>query len=491
MSVRAVGCVVATMLLLAVEVQAQVKVEDEIRHAVVKVLAVRQWPNFVRPWSKTSPESVWGSGTVIEGRRILTTAHLVTYASQVYVQPYQSSNQIPAKVAAVAPDVDLALLQLNDGSFFESRPALHMAPTLPRVRDTVTTYGYPGPGIGLSTTKGTVSRIECGPHGLRVEISANLSPGHSGGPAVASGQMIGLVQGICPPNTGYLIPCEEIAAFLSGTVDGEYHGRARIYDDLQSLANDALRSKLGLAKDTTGVLVRSPDTVRSDNPLRKGDVILKIGSHEIDNLGMVRLEEGLQLPFTYLIPRTAREHLVRLAVLREGKTLEIEVPVTYDRDWVIPSLRGEYPSYSVYGPLVFSAVSEELADSLGPYLAAVLSWRESPLLLRRNDTVAFEGEQMVIVTAMLPHATTNGYENPAGQIVTHVNGVPIRNLRHLVESLRDAKGRYVEFEFAEKYVEAVVFDRQEALVATEEVLAANGIRQRCSADLQDVWQPRE
>lgn len=91
---------------------------------------------------------------------------------------------------------------------------------------------------------------------------------------------------------------------------------------------------------------------------------------------------------------------------------------------------------------------------------------------------------------MLPHEIGKGYEGPAGQVVARVNGVAIRNLRHLAETLRDADDRYLEFEFAEKYVETVVFDREEAVAATEEVLAANGIRQRCSADLQDVWPSR-
>jgi S1-C subfamily serine protease len=459
----------------------------------VRVLAVQQPPNLLQPWAKVPPRSISGSGTVIQDRRILTSAHLVMYASQVYVESYQSNNRIPAKVAAMDLEFDLALLELKDESFFESRHALRMASALPRVRDAVTTYGYPVGGIGLSTTSGIVSRIEYDIDGLRIEVSANLNPGDSGGPAVANGQMIGLVFGVnlFNPNTGYIIPCEEIQAFLRQDAEGECIGRAQIYDEFQILANDALRRKMGLSREITGVLVRSADRARSDSLLRKEDVILKIGSYEIDNYGMVQVRQDLRLPFSYLIAKTAEDHLVRLTLLREGETCEIGVPVSYDRDWVIPSLKGEYPSYLVYGPLVFSTASEELVASLTPYLADVWSLQQSPLLWRRGETVAFEGEQLVVVTDMLPHEVDNGYDNPAGQVVTRVNGITIRNLRHLAEILRDADDGYLEFEFAEKFVETIVFDREEVLAATEEVLVANGIRQRCSADLHDVWQPKE
>ena len=42
---------------------------------------------------KNSPQQVKGSGVVIEGRRILTNAHVVQYASQIYVNSNQSANR--------------------------------------------------------------------------------------------------------------------------------------------------------------------------------------------------------------------------------------------------------------------------------------------------------------------------------------------------------------------------------------------------------------
>src|SRR5512143_2966670 len=121
----------------------QVAAQDQIRDLVVKIHAVQQSPDLVRPWTRSSPQHVKGSGVVIDGRRILTNAHVVRYASQIYVQPNQSASYIPARVEAMTPGMDLAVLKLDDEAFFENRGVLPFAQELPRVKDAINVYGYP------------------------------------------------------------------------------------------------------------------------------------------------------------------------------------------------------------------------------------------------------------------------------------------------------------------------------------------------------------
>ena len=103
-----------------------------------------------------------------------------------------------------------------------------------------------------------------------------------------------------------------------------------------------------------------------------------------------------------------------------------------------------------------------------------------------DDTVTFEDEELVLVTAMLPPQAM-GYEDPSGQVVSHVNGIRIRNLSHLLRVLLDAKESYVEFRFADRYAETLVFRRQEMTAALNDVLSDNGIRNACSPDLAADW----
>ena len=71
---------------------------DAVANSVVKVFSTMRYPDMYKPWTKDSPTDVTGSGVVIEGRRILTCAHVVLYASQVQIQANQAGDKISAKV---------------------------------------------------------------------------------------------------------------------------------------------------------------------------------------------------------------------------------------------------------------------------------------------------------------------------------------------------------------------------------------------------------
>jgi S1-C subfamily serine protease len=149
--------------------------QDKIRDLVVRIHAVHHTPDVLRPWTKNSPQQVKGSGVVIDGKRILTNAHVVRYASQIYVQPNQSADRIAARVEAMTPSMDLAVLKLDDESFFDNRGTLPFAEELPRVKDNINVYGYPTGGSELSVTQGIVSRIEYTDYyyqgsGLRIQV---------------------------------------------------------------------------------------------------------------------------------------------------------------------------------------------------------------------------------------------------------------------------------------------------------------------------------
>jgi S1-C subfamily serine protease len=470
-----------------------------LQESVVKVFATMRTPDLGRPWMKSSPREGSGTGVVIEGKRIVTNAHVVAYATQVMIQSQGSGDKLPAEVVAFAPGIDLAVLKLEDESFFETHPPLPRAAKLPEVKDSVLVYGYPTGGTSLSITKGIVSRIEFAGYGgqtegLRIQIDAAINPGNSGGPALVDDRMIGIAFSRlgAADNIGYIIPTEEVELFLKDVADGSYEGKPRMFDALQTLENDALRSKLKLDRSAKGIVVHEPAEPKDpDWPLKKWDLITKIGDREIDNDGQVRIEDGLRVRFQYLIQTLANDGKVPLTVVRDGETIRVDLPVTPHRSMLIEELKGAYPSYFVYGPLVFSTATAELVAVLGrnPALAEVFGSIGSPLITRRGDRPAFEGEQLVVVASpMFPHKVAKGYSNPFAKVIKEINGVRIKGLRHLVETLRDLKDEYVVIEFDDRASESIVFLRKEVVAATDEILTDNGVRRPYSDDLAKVWE---
>jgi S1-C subfamily serine protease len=471
---------------------------DPVKKSVVKVFATARYPDPFRPWTKQPPRDVTGSGVIIEGKRILTNAHVVLYASQVLIQANETSDKISATVEAVAPGIDLAVLKIDDETFFNTHPRLEHTRALPQITDTVMAYGYPTGGASLSITKGIVSRIEFTGYqhlvsGLRVQIDAAINPGNSGGPAVAGGKMIGLVfsQLGGSQNIGYIIPCEEIDLFLEDIADGRYDGKPAIFDEFQTLENPALRSFLKLDKATEGIVVHQPFGSGSESALKEWDVVTKIGDVEIDNQGMIRVDSNLRVRFQYLIQKVAKNGKVHLLSLRDGKRMSIDIPVAPTRPVLIPSLQGAYPSYFIYGPLVLSNVTSEfisvLSSGRNNYFP-ILGILGSPLASRLGDHPSFDGEELVVITSpFLPHKLSKGYNNPALGVIKRVNDIPVKSLCHLIEILRDSRSAYTKFEFNRRGGETMIFPREEMVAATEEILTDNGIRAQGSPDTLAIW----
>src|SRR5271169_3637333 len=408
-----------------------------LEDSVVKIFSTMRLPDPFKPWAKQAPSEATASGVVIEGRRILTNAHAVLYASQVQVQANAAGDKVSATVVAIAPGIDLAVLQLDDPSFFDTHPPVARASKLPQIKDPVLAYGFPTGGSSLSITKGIVSRIEFASYnypvsGLRIQIDAAINPGNSGGPAIAGDKMIGLAfsrLGGDTQNIGYIIPNEEVELFLKDIADGRYDGKPAMYDDLQTLENPALREYLKLDKTVEGMVVHRPYKTDASYPLKEWDVITHIGDTPIDNQGMIKLDRDLRVSFGYLIQRLAKDGKLPLTVVRAGKVLQIQLPVSAEHPTLVTDLAGRYPSYFIYGPLVFSAATWQLVSNVenNAGMLRMLSFVKSPLVTRALDPPDADLDELVVVSSpFFPHKLANGYSNPAGSVVYTINGTRIR-----------------------------------------------------------------
>ena len=284
--------------------------EDKIEPSVVKLIVTKREPDYFRPWTKAAPEKVSGSGVVIDGKRILTNAHVVMHASQVFVQMRRGGDQLNAKVKAIGPGIDLAIVELVDPATLKDVPAIPLADELPQLKSHVSVYGYPAGGDDLSVTDGIVSRIEFTSYnfasgGVRVQVDAALNPGNSGGPAINEGKIVGLVFSKIneAENIGYLIPTDEIREFLKHAKDGKYEGNMLLLDEYQTAENEALRKFLKIPDDVTGVVITRPYSDDKDYPLKQWDVVTHVGTHAIDNQGYVDVRDGLRMRFLYYVAR--------------------------------------------------------------------------------------------------------------------------------------------------------------------------------------------
>jgi serine protease Do len=134
---------------------------------------------------------------------------------------------VTATVVAQDENFDLALIRVAapppaSPSVFAEKPA--------RLNSDVTVIGYPLPEIlgGINVTRGAVTSLKgIGGDGVRMQISAPVQPGNSGGPVLNSaGQVVGVVVskldaqvvseafGDIPQNVNFAIRAEIAKLFL-------------------------------------------------------------------------------------------------------------------------------------------------------------------------------------------------------------------------------------------------------------------------------------
>ena len=476
-------------------------VPPNVENAVVKVFSTLRYPDPFKPWTKQSPSEVTGSGVVIDGKRILTNAHVVLYASQVQIQANQAGDKISATVVAIAPGIDLAVLKLDDEIVLQDTCADQpRAARCPTSRTRCWPTAIPTGGNALSITKGIVSRIEFVPYnypvsGLRIQIDAAINPGNSGGPAIAGDKMIGLAFSHLDQaeNIGYIIPNEEIELFLKDIADGHYDGKPAMLDELQTLENPALRAYLKVDKSVEGIVVHRPDLTNPSNPLKEWDVITRIAGTPIDDQGMIKLGSDKRVSFQYLIQKVAQHNKIDLTIVRANKPMDVQLSVANDRHNLITDLRGQYPSYFVYGPLVFSRATVQFLAFMrnNPGIMSSLGYIGSPLITRLGDTPSADREELVVISSpFFPHKLASGYSSQSAGVVYSINGIQIHSLKHLVTVLRDLQDEFAVIEFDHRDGEALVFPRKEMVAATEEILTDNGVRAQGSPDMLEVWQAK-
>jgi hypothetical protein len=177
-----------------------------------------------------------GSGFAVGPNRIVTNAHVVALAVsdpdnvRIGIIPAEGSQAGPARIVAVDPARDLALLEFQGGrlppaTLFTGRVGGGAA---------VAALGYPG-NVDMATAQsfedmlqprppsrsmGNFSDTRSSPVGLTMVHTADIARGHSGGPLVdACGRVVGVNVALTNNESGdasfgFAIPAASLQAFL-------------------------------------------------------------------------------------------------------------------------------------------------------------------------------------------------------------------------------------------------------------------------------------
>jgi S1-C subfamily serine protease len=342
--------------------------EDNLKSSIVKIYTTHKNLNYLEPWNVSTYQAS-GSGVIIDDKRILTNAHVVANTTYIEIKHFGKSKRYKAKVIAVSHQADLALLSVQDKSFFNNTQDIEIG-SLPFMRQKVSIYGFPLGGTTLSISDGIVSRIEhfrykhSGEAFLGIQVDAAINPGNSGGPAISDGKIVGIVMQNNPSaqNIGYLVPPPIIKHFLKDIEDGKYDGFASLGIVSINLENPAMREFHGLSKDQSGHLI-TYITYNEQHGFKVGDIITAINGKKIENDGSVSFRKDEFTNYKYCIDSHQIGETIIVDVIRDGK--EMKIPLTLKNKinelLLVKILQYDVmPSYIIHGGYIFSPLTNNL-----------------------------------------------------------------------------------------------------------------------------------
>ena len=460
--------------------------------SVLKVFVTKNTYDYENPWAAPTQHESSGSGFIIEGKRIVTNAHVVSNSSFIQVRKAGSSKKYKAVFRRVSHSIDLAILESKLGDFFDNTTPLILGQT-PRVGDKVRAYGFPWGGDEMSLTEGVVSRIEMDhvyhSNGtvLACDMDTAITNGNSGGPVMSTPgvddnnvfnepAVVGVVfQGRGSKEGGYMIAAQVLRKFISLDDLGEELRIPELGIYTQILENWSFRKSLGLG--TCEGISDRPIVLSENNPrseendeksnslcdtifpdiqpeikegeidggimvykiadfspvkylLQKGDVLLQIDDFEIGENGTVEFRKGERTNWTYCIGQKCIGESVKLRFFRDG--------VYYTKTIKLDKTRKDIKHigeklYDVKPNYIIKAgfVFQPLTYNL--YLAISISTAVHAKTLG-DRTIKNPG--YVLMTKTLQCDSTTGFDM-TNEIVERVNGKNVHSLEDLLDAFKE------------------------------------------------------
>jgi S1-C subfamily serine protease len=414
----------------------------QIKKSLARINNTSQEPNYRQPWLAGVTGGGSGTGWVVSSDRIMTNAHVVSNARFLTLEKENDPKKYIAAVEHIAHDCDLAVLRVEDPSFFKGTVPLEVG-DIPEIETEVSVYGYPIGGERLSVTRGVVSRIDFRSYvhsaidsHLTVQIDAAINPGNSGGPVLQNGKVVGVAfqgfSGDVAQNVGYMIPTPVIKRFLTDISDGKYDRYMDLSIGVVNTLNPALRKGLGLKNDDLGVMVSSVASAGvCHGHLKTRDVILSIDSLPVASDGTVELN-GDRVQMAEVAERKFRGETVTFSLIRDGNPLEVTVP--FSTSWPFTMQSNQFdvePTYILVGGLLFQPLSRNLISSVQFQNLRIHYYFEAftPREIYRKHP------EVIVLTGILADPINTYLGDFKEAIVEEINGVKISTLRDMSEQL--------------------------------------------------------
>ena len=404
---------------------------EKIKYAVVKIIAENKNINWQLPYEQETPNVGRGTGFFIDkSGYILTCAHVVDGAKNLYIEISDSSDKHFCDVIGICTEFDIALLKTIK---YKPKHYLQLGDSNKiKVRDEVYAVGYPmnfHNSNNVNNIKFT-SGIISGQHKGLIQTDTPINPGNSGGPLMFKDKVIGInsrkMVSSDADNIGYSVPIDNYKVIKNDFSKNHRIIRRPKFGINYSNTNEDLIKLLTNNKYKNGIIISKiyNNYMLKKYNFKEGDILIKIDKYLIDNYGMLDLLWlDSKINIYNILDKYQNNSFINIEVVRDNKLIKNKVKLI---ECVNP-IRDMYPvfekiDYLILGGMIFMNFCENhMNDSL---YCKYIKYMNS-------------GTSKVICTFIFPNTKVQILKNiNNGDIISKVNDKEINTITDFRNSLK-------------------------------------------------------
>ena len=456
-----------------------------VNQQLVTVRVTYQSWNEYRPWQKAQPGSRRFFGIVLSGHRILVLADYLEDATLIQVEKFDRPPRHPAHIIHCDPQVNLALITVDDPAFFEDLKPIEVAPKLQGNKFSCANWRS-GQLVAASCRFSHIaSRRNYTPYFRYpgIYFITDLKNGGRGEPLLDPKNNLAGITVRQTNNQIVVLPAQVIQAYLKAVARPTYPKFAQLGVNWQFNRGPAQATYLGLKGTPRGIRIQSTLAEGSTaGILKPNDLLLELDGNPIDCQGDYRHPQYGWIDFK-LIANDGHiaGDVITAKVLRDGKELDLKIPlknIPPSADLIPTTRHNQPPPYLLAGGLVFRELDM-------PYLRAWGDgWQQNiPTRLRihleMDAQTQGENRRLIILADVFPDQYNLGYHDLSQLIVTKVNHKTIRSIADMEEAFNHPIGDFHLIEFSPGLtLSKIVLDAKTFKAATKRIMKTYQIPHR-------------
>ncbi len=442
----------------------------DAKASVVEIEVTQATYSYKIPWIVGNTQTR-KNGIILSGKRILTTADGLSGQYLCRIRKGGQSRHFTAQLLWIDYHTNIALLEVEDPSFWNDMRPVKLASKLP-LRGDLQIYRWRSGRIESRAAE--IIRLYIGSsktsyiRHLSLAVSSEISAAGWAEVVIDKNRLIGLTSS-GSDNRLTILPAPFIKNVLAAREGPNPPGAAFFDFDWMDGKNPALVRSKGFPKLGEGVVITEiGKRGLSKNTLRTGDILYEIDGFSIDNDGKYIDPDYGRLSMNGLATRSHfAEQSVTMKVWRDGTetSIDYKLPQADFEKSVIPEqCFDRAPEYLITGGLVFQPLTGPLMRSLGQETSLLLDYyEEAPPIGDRGG--------LIVLSMVLPDDYNRGYESARLLVVDQINEQKIESLEEVEAALQNPIDGYHRILFMpDEALVHMVLDADELEAATQRIL---------------------